>query len=169
MQGAGNSLGGVSPPPTLAQRSFPRRVRMLLEGVLEYASDELERGLALTLNEQEQQLFKLAEQARNNDVQARCFESLREIKRGRADVTPRFLISLEASLASLRDPPRHGAGFSSQPMPSSLSLGQLAVVEDVEMDERVVLNEIAGRAEIRNSLVLFLLGQRFGVIAGRPA
>ena len=168
MQGAANSRGGVSPPPTLAQRSFPRRVRMLLEGVLEYASDELERGLATTLNEQEQQLFKLAEQARNNDVQARCFESLREIKRGRADVIPRFLISLEASLASLREPPRLGAAFATQRTESGLS-GQLALVEDVEMDEQVVLNEIAGRAEIRNSLVLFLLGQRFGVIAGRPA
>ena len=167
MQGAANSRGGATPPPTLAQRGFPRRVRMLLEGVLEYASDELERGLAATLNEQEQQLFKLAEQARSNDVQARCFEALREIKRGRADVTPRFLISLEAALASLRDPPQRGLAFAA-PAPSASS-GQLSLVEDVDMDEQVVLNEIAGRAEIRNSLVLFLLGQRFGVIAGRPA
>ena len=45
------------PPPTLAARPFPRRVRMLLEGILEYASDELERGLTATLNDFEQQLF----------------------------------------------------------------------------------------------------------------
>ena len=159
--------GGTSPPPTLAQRNFPKRVRMLLEGVLEFASDELERGLASTLNEQEQQLFKLAEQARNNDVQARCFEALREIKRGRPDVTPRFLISLEASLAMLRDPPSRGSPFAVHTGPTGP--GTLSLVEDVELDETVVLNEIAGRTEIRNSLVLFLLGQRFGVVAGRPA
>lgn len=158
---------GTSPPPTLAQRAFPKRVRVLLEGVLEYASDALERGLTVTINEQEQQLFKQAEQARSNDVQARCFEALREIKRGRPDVTPRFLVSLEASLASLRDPPMRGTPFAVHA--GAARPGALSLVEDVELDETVVLNEIAGRTEIRNSLVLFLLGQRFGVVAGRPA
>ena len=34
----------------LSQRALPRRVRQLLEGVLKFASDELERGLKLTLD-----------------------------------------------------------------------------------------------------------------------
>ena len=162
--------GGTAPPPTLAQRAFPRRVRLLLEGVLEYASDELERGLAATLNEQEQQLFKLAEQARSNDVQSRCFEALREIKRSRPDVIPRFLISLEAALARISEPPaRVGGLFGTSPSTSPMVASQLSLVEDGEMDESGVLTEIANRAEVRNSLVLFLLGQRFGVVAGRPA
>jgi hypothetical protein len=37
------------------------------------------------------------------------------------------------------------------------------------MDEVSVLTEMANRAELRNSLPLYLLGQRFGVLAGRPA
>src|SRR3546814_1349637 len=57
------------PPATLAAAAFPRRVRRLLEGILEYASDEMERILGATLNDAEQQLFKLAEQARSNEVQ----------------------------------------------------------------------------------------------------
>lgn len=153
-----------TPPLTLASRPFPRRVRRLLEGILEFAADELERVLNATLNDVEQQLFKLAEQARNNDVQQRCFEALRAVKRGRADVTPRFMIGLEAALAGIKDPPApehaHRLG---------VRRGELSLVDEVEIDETALLSEIASRAEIRNSLPLYLLGQRFGVLAGRPA
>ncbi|MFN7782446.1 MAG: DUF1631 domain-containing protein [Lysobacterales bacterium] len=150
----------------LSQRALPRRVRQLLEGVLKFGSDELERGLKLTLDETEQQLFKLADQARSGDIQASCFEALREIKRGRADVVPRFLIALEGALATLKDPPE------SSPLASNdarLAFGELSLVADVELEQNMLLGEIASRAEVRHSLPLFLLGQRFGVVAGRPA
>ena len=65
-------------PPTLAQRNFPRRVRAVLEGVLEFTSGVLDQGLQMMLDETEQHLFKLAEQARSNQVQKQCFEALRE-------------------------------------------------------------------------------------------
>lgn len=150
----------------LSQRALPRRVRQLLEGVLKFGSDELERGLKLTLDETEQQLFKLADQARSGDIQASCFEALREIKRGRADVVPRFLIALEGALATLKDPPENSplAGNDNR-----LAFTELSLVADVELEQNMLLGEIASRAEVRHSLPLFLLGQRFGVIAGRPA
>ena len=155
--------GSTAPPPSLSQRNFPRRVRMLLEGVLRLVSDDLERGLSVALNEMEQHLFKLAEQARSNEVQQHCFEALREVKRSRGDLIPRFLVGLEASLATLQDERVHGMD------PESPKGGELSLVDDVDIDEKGILHEIATRAEIRNSLPLFLLGQRFGVIAGRPA
>jgi hypothetical protein len=164
MQGpAPHPTASGGPHTSLAQRAFPRRVRALLEGVLEYVSDELDRGLTSCLNELEQQLFKLAEQARSNEVQKSCFEALREVKRGRADLSPRFLLGLEAALATLKDPVKREAA------PGAGRSKEMSLVEDVVMDETVTLHEIASRAEIRNSLPLFLLGQRFGVIAGRPA
>lgn len=165
MQGpATHSSAAGGPRPSLAQRAFPRRVRALLEGVLDYVSDELDRGLVTTLNEFEQQLFKLAEQAKNNELQKRCFEALREVKRGRADLTPRFLLGLEAALATLKDPPKNDPRVD-----STGAFRELSLVEDMVLDEASTLDEIAGRAEVRNSLPLFLLGQRFGVVAGRPA
>jgi hypothetical protein len=136
----------------------------VLEGVLDFVSDELDRGLVTTMNEFEQLLFKLADQARSTDLQKQCMEALREVKRGRADVTPRFLLGLEAALATIKDPPRP------DPLADRVGLShELSLVEDVVLDESATLNEIASRTEIRNSLPLFLLGQRFGVIAGRPA
>lgn len=150
----------------LAQRALPRRVRQLLEGVLKFGSDELERGLKATLDEAEQQLFKLADQARSGDVQASCFEALREIKRGRADVVPRFLIALEGALATLKDPAEASPLSMGE---ARVAFGELSLVADVELEQNMLLGEIASRAEVRHSLPLFLLGQRFGVIAGRPA
>lgn len=151
--------------PTLASRTLPDRVRVLLGGILEYSSDEMERTLVAMLNEFEQQLFKYAEQARSNMVQIRWLEAQRLVKRTRPDLVPRFLIALEAELACIKDPP------GAKPAATAFrnALGELALVDNVEMDEATVLAEIASRAEVRNSLPLYLLGQRFGVVAGKPA
>ncbi len=161
------SLSGTSPhasAPTLASRALPDRVRILLGGILEYSSDEMERTLVAMLNEFEQQLFKYAEQARSNMVQIRWLEAQRLVKRTRPDVVPRFLIALEAELACIKDPP--GAKTTANDFRNAR--GELSLVEPLDMDESTVLAEIASRAEVRNSLPLYLLGQRFGVVAGKP-
>jgi len=151
--------------PTLATRPLPERVRGLVAGILEYSSDEIERTLVSTLNEFEQQLFKFAEQARSNMVQTRWLEAQRLVKRTRPDLVPRFLIALEAELACIKDP----AGAKSIAGGFRLTRDELALVENLDLDEATVLSEIASRAEVRNSLPLYLLGQRFGVLAGKPA
>lgn len=162
-----SSIASHNTAPTLASKNLPRRVRHLLEGILEFASDEFERGLMSSLNEFEQQLFKFAEQARSATVQTRWLEAQRLIKRTRHDLVPRFLIALEAELSVLREP--------YQPKPlfmSRLGIGmgmELSLVDDMEIDEATIMIEIANRGEMRNSLPLYLLGQRFGVLAGKPA
>ena len=147
--------------PTLASRSLPRRVRLLLESIMEHASGEMERGLHAMLNEYESQLFKFAEQARNQQVQTRWLEAQRLVKRTRPDLIPRFMIALEAELAVIREPASTAR--------ARITSDELTLMEDVELDESTVMTEIASRAELRNSLSLYLLGQRFGVMAGKPA
>jgi len=66
--------------------------------------DQQERDLSDAINEFEQQLFKFAEQARNNAVQVRWLEAQRLVKRTRPDLIPRFLVALESELANIRDP-----------------------------------------------------------------
>jgi hypothetical protein len=39
-----SSIASHNTAPTLASKNLPRRVRHLLEGILEFASDEFERG-----------------------------------------------------------------------------------------------------------------------------
>ncbi len=162
-----SSMASHNTAPTLASKNLPRRVRHLLEGILEFASDEFERGLMSSLNEFEQQLFKFAEQARSAAVQTRWLEAQRLIKRTRHDLVPRFLIALEAELSLLREP------YQAKPLfMSRLGVGsgvELSLVNEMEIDEATIMIEIANRGEMRNSLPLYLLGQRFGVLASKPA
>ncbi|MBS0462184.1 MAG: DUF1631 domain-containing protein [Proteobacteria bacterium] len=151
-------------PVTLSSRALPRRVRTLLEGIFELVTGELERGLTATLDGLEQQLFKLAEQARSNDSQLRCLEALGTIKHGRFDLTPRFVALLESGLAVVRDSV-HAEAVAVE----ALGFNDLALVAEADMDETTLLHEITARAEMKASLPLFLLSQRFGVIAGKPA
>lgn len=151
--------------PNLKQAPLPARPRAVLEAMLSVASVALEQCVTATLNELEQQLFKLAEQAKSNEHQNRCFETLREIRRGRADVAPRFVIRLEAALASL-DTTHEVPDFARM---TRTQRQELQLVEPEEFEESLALQEVASKAEIRHSQALFALGQRFGVLAGAPA
>lgn len=141
----------------------------MLERALALVSEELDHPLNALLTEYEQELFRLADQARNPGVGARHMATLRSFRANRADLIPRFLLALESSLAAIRTPAAPGA----RPTPSDPSpiggFGTLSLVEDAVMDEGTVLREIASRQEGRANLSLHLLGQRFGVLAGAPA
>lgn len=151
-------------PPTLATANLPRRVRRVLEHLLSMVSDEMARLLGTMLNEFEQQQFRLADHARHPGIQASHMETLRTMRLGRADLVPRYLIGLEAALASIRDP-----RVAIVPTTISVPFRHLSLVEDEAMDEESVMRDIAMRHESRSSLPLHLLGQRFGVLAGAPA
>ncbi|UHQ20849.1 DUF1631 domain-containing protein [Lysobacter sp. KIS68-7] len=146
---------------------MPRRVRRVLEHLLSLVSDEMARHLSQMLNELEQQLFRLADHARNPGLQAQHMETLRTLRLNRADLVPRYLIGLESALAVVRDPrtpTKLGVTGTHTP-----SFRNLSLVDDESMDEDSVLRDIALRHESRASLALHLLGQRFGVLAGQPA
>lgn len=164
MFATGTSNASGLPPATLSRRVFPRRVRQLLEGIFEIVTGEMDRALASTLDGLEQHLFKQAQQSRGNDLQLRCLEALGSIKRGRSDLTPRFIALLESSLASIKD-----SAATAAATPGPVSFSELSLVAESDMDETTLLHEISARAEMRNSMPLFLLSQRFGVIAGSPA
>lgn len=155
-------------PRTLAAAQLPGRVRKALELALALVSQELDNGLARMLEEFEQELFRLADQARNPGQMSGYMETLRTFRTSRSDLVPHFMLELEASLAAIRTPPAP-APEASDPAPFSGGFGRLSLVDEAVMDENTVLHEIATRQEGRANLALHLLGQRFGVLAGTPA
>ncbi|MHB8679861.1 MAG: DUF1631 domain-containing protein [Rudaea sp.] len=170
-RGAGPRAGDDTPAmQALANRSdWPPRLRQLIEGVLNLCSTSLERAIVAALDDTESQLFKLAEQSRSNDAQYRCFETLREVKRGRADVAPRLMLAVEDKLARFD---RNGTaqGTNATPVrPGTPARKELALVETRELEESLALQEFAAKTEVRQAPALFLLGHRFGVLAGAPA
>ena len=145
---------------------MPRRVRTILDHVMDVASDELERQLQSMLGELEQQLFRLADHARNPGIESEYLHTLRTLRLNRSDLVPRFMIGLESSLATL------GQSLSPiQHQPAAWSGGghHLTLIDEAEMDEASVLRDIASRHSSRASFALHLLGQRFGVLAAAPA
>ena len=153
------------PPRSLAAAGLPPRVRRTLERALAFVSTELDGGLSGLVSEFEQELFRLADQARNPGLESGYMATLRTFRASRADLVPRFLLALEGTLAAVRTP-----APPPPPVPAeSTSFGPLSLVEDTVMDEGTVLREIASRQEGRANLSLHLLGQRFGVLAAAPA
>ncbi|SFN32633.1 DUF1631 domain-containing protein [Dokdonella immobilis] len=150
----------------LAERALPKRVRFLLDGLQERTA-YFEASLSLLFDEVEQRLFKLADCARSNEEQARLFEAIREIKRGKSDIVPRFLSHLESSLAQIDKGPvadtQTGAGRDNR------GTTKLELVDSRDLEISLAMQDIGNRAEIRHSTALHMLGHRLGVIAGRPA
>jgi hypothetical protein len=152
-------------PGTLSARAdLPPRVRSVLENLLEHSCNWFEPAIRRALDQVESVLFGLAERSGNSGEQQRHFESLREVKLARADMAPRFLQHVEASLAALR--PANGAARAPADMQPQRS--PLGLVDAAVLDEDLALQEIAGKAEVRNSLDLNALAQRLAVVAGTP-
>jgi hypothetical protein len=161
--------GPASSSPTttggLSRSGLPRKVRHILQGIFELTSDAFERELSAVFNEFEAQAFQNAEQARSNSIQVRWLETLRTVRRTRPDFIPRFLQDIEGQLALIRSP----AATDEEERQARKAAGQLSLVDASEMDETTTLAEIGSRIEMRHSLPIYLLGQRFGVLAGKPA
>lgn len=162
---AASSPHDAEPARTLATSHLPTRVRKVLEKTFAVMSDELERNLAAMLEDYEQQLFRMADHARNPGVESSYMETLRTMRLHRADLAPRFMQALESGLASIRSAPRATVAPAA---PVTYAHSGLSLVEQTVMDEGTVLYEIATRAESRVTLAIHLLGQRFGVLAGAP-
>lgn len=161
-------------PPAMSSRtsatianasSLPPRVRKILGVFFTQVSSDLADRTNQMLVELEQQLFRKAERARSNEKQAEQFANLHAMRKSRADLLPMFLAGLEAEIAAIRLP-RQAPDDSDKPR---IEYQTLTLVEDADMDQEIVLREIARRHEARAHTQLYLMGQRFGVLAGSPA
>jgi len=155
-------------PRTLASAGLPRRVRKTMEHALSLVSIELDNSLGAMLREFEQELFRLADLARNPGAESGYMQTLRTLRMNRADLIPRFMQEVEAGLAAIRSP-RATTTATPDTEGERVHFHNLALVDDTGMDEDAVLREVATRQESRAALPLHLLGQRFGVLAGTPA
>jgi hypothetical protein len=152
---------------TLARRpDLPPRVRALLDELLTQTRTYFATALPKTLDELEDALFTLAERSGSNTLQQKRFEALRAIKHGRAEVTPRFLRHVEATLARVRSPQRPKPAQRTTTSPDQTPL---ELVDTSVLDENLALREIASKSEIRHSQALYALSRRLGVLAAAPA
>src|SRR5689334_3258358 len=156
-----SASGDVLAMTSLASRQdLPVRVRQLLEGVLGMFWGALERSLAASLDEFERNLIQQANKPRVDEAGSRCLESVRRIKPMRADLAPRLMLSLEDDLARF-DQRAAPAASARKAEPVIADWQELSLVGSHELDESLVLREMAARVETRHSVALYELGYRY--------
>ncbi|KAF1711412.1 thymidine phosphorylase [Pseudoxanthomonas kalamensis DSM 18571] len=153
------------PPNRPAPAEIPKPVRKILDAYSTTVSTDLSERINGTLTELEHQLFKLAERAHNNDRQAELMANLHALRLHRSNLLPNMLATLDAQLATIRELPAQPDNVDADP----IEYRTLTLVEDATMDLEIALREIVRRHETRAHTPLYLLGQRFGVLAAQPA
>ena len=151
---------------TLNQSGLPIRVLTLCDGLLQINADFFDNQLQKLLNEFESFLFQTSENARSNEQQISYISNLRNLKRTRHDFIPQFLAAVEHQLACLRA----SSELGQQSLGSeSMNAADMQLIEAHLLDESQIQHEISSRCESQHSFDIFLLGQRFGVLAGSSA
>jgi len=169
MQGASTFGTRVVPrQPVLKKladrRDLPPRVRHILTGLLGICTGSLAHSVGAALEEYEHELPRQAVRARRGEQSRRWLESLREFKRARDQVTPRFMANIEDALARFDE----GADVSAQDGTEHAGV-ELSLVETGDLELSLAAQELATKSESRQSLALLDLGHRFGILAGQPA
>lgn len=149
---------------TLADADLPRRVRQVLEHVLQEIRSDMGRQLQAVLLETEVALSRQGSPVNDPKVEAAKFVSLNNLRVGQQRFTNRFMADIETGLANLRDQRQSRRLEELQASGVGLTL-----LDDDSLSDQAMLNNIGSRVESRNSLALQLMGQRFGVLAGAPA
>jgi hypothetical protein len=151
--------------PTLATQPLPRHVRDLLQLVLKICTNSLEGNVVIAIKDLEQLVLGQVERTTDAAERQGLRQAAASLETSRALLVGNFFNALEAELALLQSP----VVVRGQMTTRTRRADELSLVNDHEIEETSALTDAATRAELQNSLPLFLLGQRFGVLAGRPA
>lgn len=151
----------------LSQANLAPRVRHLLEGSYQVSWPVLEPVLGKALEALDAELFKLADQARSSGEQQRYFDSLREFRSRRSDFVRGFRDTLQRCMLALLDPKVRDESLRSAQRSGADSI-ELSLIDPADLEEDLVLSEIAAKAESRANRQLYALAYRYAVIAGRP-
>ena len=136
------------------------RVRNVLETAYQLCWRDLEQGTKRTLEEFERELFRHAEKAATNDLQNRCFEALKAVRKSSAAILIAMRNDFQRGMLALLQPTRATEVENTQ------TQRNLALVDNTTLELELAISELAAKAEIRSSQALSYVAIRFSVITG---
>ena len=104
---AAHAPQGSTSTRTLADAALPRRVRQVLEHVLQELRSDMDRQLQTVLLETEVALSRQGSPVNDPKVEAAKFLSLNNLRVGQQRFIRRFLADIETGLANLREQRRN--------------------------------------------------------------
>lgn len=158
-----------SQTPSLASAVLPRRVRDALQDALALVIDYSVAPLERMLEELELELHRAAHCDVDFAHRPQRLARLRALQRHRGRIPSHFIDRVEAGFATLREPTPPPAPLPAPAGDAVNASTEWRLLEDEEAQDDALLRAITMRYEARAGLALQLLGQRFGVLGGRPA
>lgn len=151
---------------SLPDSGLPPRVREIAAELLQLARADLADRTVVMLEHLESRMFRQAERARDSTEQVQLMKGVQRLKVNRRAFVERYFQHLESVLAQLRRPATLQAVTAAAPGSSSEWTVSTAITEEDHRDAH--RRDLAAPLESAASLPLYLLGQRFGVLAASP-
>ena len=141
------------------QPSHQQLLAEIADSIVEYV-EPLYSNCFEAMNEQ---LFGLAEKAKNNKVQSEIFDGMREIRSNRDQLEEGFISALKSSWSQSPN------GQYEEPKPLTILIhentkGELSLIDDQELDKKIAYGTIIQKANDINFNSLFELNQRLSIL-----
>ncbi|PJK12908.1 hypothetical protein CO613_10765 [Lysobacteraceae bacterium NML07-0707] len=152
--------------PTLTNSDLPPRVAKVLRHLLDLTHAEFFPRIDPMLDQLDSMLYRDTEKSRNPSEQLDLLKASQVLRERRSAFAAALFRQLEAQLASIRSNTDTAPQTATSVLPSTQNL---TLADEPEVDIRLQLRELATPLEGASSLPLYLMGQRFGVLAAKPA
>ena len=143
---------------------WPARAQRLLETSYARCTEGLQEPLRRCVAEFEEQLFALADHARNSTVQQDCFASRQRVLHGGKSFTKQFMEQLGAAFDQVGQEEPESDATTGRGIPWQ----SLELVDPGEQEISMLIEQLGSRGEVRHSNVLCELGYRLGALVGAP-
>ncbi|HWX65186.1 MAG TPA: DUF1631 family protein [Rhodanobacter sp.] len=143
---------------------WPARAQRLLETSYTLCVEGLHEPLRRCLGEFEQQLFALAERARQPAEQQDCFASRQRVLQDRTTFEQRFMERLGVAIIELDN----AAGKPDATASPAKPRRSLELLDTVAQDLSMALEQLSIRGEVRHGSALYELSYRLAVLIGAP-
>ena len=154
------------PSDTIANSGLPARVGQAASALFEATRATLVPRIEVMLMTLADTMYEQADKSRNTSVQMVWLRGAQALRHERGGFVPAYLRLLEARLAGIRRAPAR----RQEALGALLSSSQWVLEgQSDEADHESRLQELASTLEGQAQLPLYLLGQRFGVLAAAPA
>ncbi|MDX1367446.1 DUF1631 domain-containing protein [Pseudomonas sp.] len=147
------------PAPTLASRGIQPRFGELVQSCRKLVMNRLAEQLTGVFAQVDDTLFEYAEKAENNQVQNLFFDSMREIRKQRPQIERSYHQKISQNFSDFLD-------GKLKPVPSTAELDaeQLALVQNEEYEESLLIASMVNQVKSRCAQQLFALEQRLALL-----
>jgi hypothetical protein len=158
-----SNQGTPLPPPTsvqtLAHRGIQPRFGELVQSCRKLVMNRLAEHLTGIFAQIDDTLFECAEKAENNQVQTLFFDNMREIRKQRPHIERSYHQQIAKNLSDFLD-----GKLKPAPSASELDAGQMALVQNEDYEESLLVTNMVSRVKARCAQPLFALEQRLALL-----